>query len=136
MPEGASWSTWVSTGCATWRDAERVFQVVHPACERSSRRCGRWTRSRGTCRVQVSSFVGRERELARLAEALDESRVVTLTGVGGVGKTRLALQVAAECCPEFRDGAWLCELAAVRDPDAAWRTRSQPCSGCSARAGR
>ena len=45
-------------------------------------------------------------------------RVVTLTGVGGVGKTRLALEVAAEVVPQFRDGAWLAELAGVRDPEA------------------
>ena len=45
------------------------------------------------------------------------ARVVTLTGVGGVGKTRLALQVAAEVLPGFREGAWLVELAPVRDPD-------------------
>ena len=55
--------------------------------------------------------------MARVAKALGDARVVTLTGVGGVGKTRLALQVAAEVLPEFREGAWLVELAAVRDPD-------------------
>ena len=43
--------------------------------------------------------------------------MVTLTGVGGVGKTRLALQVAADVLPRFAEGAWFCELAAVRDPD-------------------
>ena len=47
----------------------------------------------------------------------DTSRVVTVTGVGGVGKTRLALQVAADVLPRYRDGAWLVELAPVRDPD-------------------
>ena len=50
--------------------------------------------------------------------------MVTLTGVGGVGKTRLALQVAGEVSPRFRDGAWLCELAAVRDPGGVVRRRS------------
>jgi len=71
----------------------------------------------GNLPLQVSSFIGRERDVARVADALGEARVITLTGVGGVGKTRLAYQVAADALPGFREGAWLCELAAVRDPD-------------------
>jgi len=71
----------------------------------------------GNLPLQHSSLVGREGELARVADALEVFPVVTLTGVGGVGKTRLALQVAAEVLPRFQDGAWLCELASVRDPD-------------------
>src|SRR5262244_179773 len=70
----------------------------------------------GNLPVQVSSFIGRGRELEQTAAALAQARVVTLTGVGGVGKTRLALQAAAEVAPRFADGAWLCELAPVRDP--------------------
>jgi predicted ATPase len=70
----------------------------------------------GNLPLQTSSFVGRDAELARTDEALRESRVVTLTGVGGVGKTRLALQAAGLALPRFRDGAWLCELQMVRDP--------------------
>jgi MoxR-like ATPase len=50
----------------------------------------------GNLPVQPSSFVGRDREIAELVALLREARIVTLTGVGGVGKTRLALQVAAE----------------------------------------
>jgi len=71
----------------------------------------------GNLPLQVSSFIGRDRELTRVTKALDEARVVTLTGVGGVGKTRLALQVAAEVLPRFQEGAWLVDLASVRDPD-------------------
>lgn len=71
----------------------------------------------GNLPLQVSSFVGREREIARVSGALREGRIITLTGVGGVGKTRLALQVAAEALPHFREGAWLAELATVRDPE-------------------
>jgi predicted ATPase/class 3 adenylate cyclase len=70
----------------------------------------------GNLPLQTSSFIGRDADLARTDEALRESRVVTLTGVGGVGKTRLALQVAGLALPRFRDGAWLCELQTVRDP--------------------
>jgi predicted ATPase/class 3 adenylate cyclase len=70
----------------------------------------------GNLPAQVSSFIGRETDAARVAKALEESRVVTVTGVGGVGKTRLALQVAADLLPRYREGAWLVELAQVRDP--------------------
>ena len=69
----------------------------------------------GNLPAQVSSFIGRKDDVARVARALDTSRVVTVTGVGGVGKTRLALQVAADVLPHYRDGAWLVELASVRD---------------------
>jgi predicted ATPase/class 3 adenylate cyclase len=71
----------------------------------------------GNLPLQLSSFVGREEETRRVGKALEQHRLVTLTGVGGVGKTRLALQVAGEMLPRFPDGAWLVELAPVRDPD-------------------
>jgi predicted ATPase/class 3 adenylate cyclase len=70
----------------------------------------------GNLPLQVSSFIGREREIERGVEALGSSRIVTLTGVGGVGKTRLGLELAEKVLPRFRDGAWLVELAPVRDP--------------------
>jgi predicted ATPase len=71
----------------------------------------------GNLPLQLSSFIGRDIELARLRKAVHDARVVTLTGVGGVGKTRLLAQAAAELLPGFREGARLVELAAVRDPD-------------------
>jgi predicted ATPase len=70
--------------------------------------------------LQWSSFVGREREVVEVAEALTSHRLVALTGVGGVGKTRLALHVAAEIIDRFDDGCWLVELAPVTDRDALW----------------
>jgi predicted ATPase/class 3 adenylate cyclase len=71
----------------------------------------------GNLPAQVSSFIGRQAEVSRVASALEDSRVVTVTGVGGVGKTRMANQVAAELLPHYREGAWLVELAPVRDPN-------------------
>ncbi len=68
--------------------------------------------------AQSSAFVGREAQLAEVSSALTASRVVTLTGVGGVGKTRLAVQAAADLLPSYRDGAWLVELAPAVDPEA------------------
>ena len=79
---------------------------------------------------QVTTFVGREAEIASLAELVRRSPLVTLTGVGGVGKTRLALQVAAEVIGEFPDGAWLCELAPVTDRRRCGRRWRRAC-GCS-----
>ncbi|HEY7104911.1 MAG TPA: adenylate/guanylate cyclase domain-containing protein [Acidimicrobiia bacterium] len=69
----------------------------------------------GNLPLQLTTFVGRDEETAAIGKMLDTSRLVTLTGVGGVGKTRLALQVAADVLPAFPDGAWLCELAAASD---------------------
>jgi predicted ATPase len=66
--------------------------------------------------VQPTPFVGRERELAEVLALLDSHRVVTLTGPGGSGKTRLALQAAAESIEGYPDGVWFVSLAAVRDP--------------------
>jgi predicted ATPase len=72
----------------------------------------------GNLPVQMTSFVGREDAVKELAEQVRAHRLVTLTGVGGVGKTRLAIHVAAELTGEFSDGVWLVELAPVGDPIA------------------
>ena len=63
-----------------------------------------------------TSFVGREREVAELRDLLTRTRLVTLVGSGGTGKTRLALRVAAEEIDRFDDGVWLVDLSAVTDP--------------------
>jgi non-specific serine/threonine protein kinase len=65
--------------------------------------------------AQLSSFVGREAESGELAKLLGEARIVTLTGAGGTGKTRLSLHVAAGALAQFPDGVWLVELAPVAD---------------------
>jgi predicted ATPase/class 3 adenylate cyclase/DNA-binding CsgD family transcriptional regulator len=67
--------------------------------------------------VQLTSFVGRDAELIQLQELLAQNRVVTLTGAGGVGKTRLAIQVAAAMAGEFSDGVWYVDLAPITDPE-------------------
>ena len=72
--------------------------------------------SPGNLRTASTSFIGRESEVAELQAAVKAHRLLTLTGVGGVGKTRLALEVADRLVDEFPDGVWLFELAAVSDP--------------------
>jgi non-specific serine/threonine protein kinase len=64
----------------------------------------------------LTSFIGREEAVRDVAVLLDQYRLVTVTGPGGVGKTRLADQVAGQVAGRFADGAWLAGLAAVRDP--------------------
>ena len=66
--------------------------------------------------AQVSSFIGREHELTDLRAMLAHHRLVTLTGVGGIGKTRLALQLAADVADAYADGVWFVDLAPVSDP--------------------
>jgi predicted ATPase/class 3 adenylate cyclase len=68
--------------------------------------------------AQLSSFIGRQREVAEVRALAESDRLVTLTGAGGCGKTRLGLQVAAELLDGSGDGVWLVELAAVTDQDA------------------
>jgi predicted ATPase len=66
--------------------------------------------------LQLTSFVGREEEIAEVRRLLERARLLTLTGAGGTGKSRLAIQVAAELLPVFPDGCWFVDLASVTDP--------------------
>jgi predicted ATPase/class 3 adenylate cyclase len=74
--------------------------------------------SPGNLRPPTTSFIGRESEVAELQAVMKAHRLVTLTGVGGVGKTRLAVEVASRLADEYPDGVWFFELAAVADPAA------------------
>ncbi len=66
--------------------------------------------------AQLTSFVGREKEIAEIKASLNSSRLVTLTGSGGTGKTRLSIEVGTELLPAFANGVWLIELAPLSDP--------------------
>src|SRR6476661_5093568 len=70
----------------------------------------------GNLPLELTSFVGRRHEVTEARRLLSESRLVTLTGIGGVGKTRLALRVAEDSRRAFDDGVWLVELGEVYDP--------------------
>ena len=94
---------------------ERVFQVRASGLDSTFPALRSIDSYPGVLPSQLSTFVGRSRELVAVPEALQQARLVTLIGVGGVGKTRLAAQVAGEVLPRFPDGAWFCELAASRD---------------------
>jgi predicted ATPase/class 3 adenylate cyclase/DNA-binding CsgD family transcriptional regulator len=97
---------------------ERVFQLCHPDLRNEF----------GPLRmreaivaqhlpVQLTSFVGRDAEIIKVLHMVAQNRLVTLTGAGGVGKTRLALQVAGSAADDHVDGSWYVDLAPITDPD-------------------
>ena len=97
---------------------ERVVQLCHPDL------CNEFPPLRTLKNVAVqhlpmalTSFVGREAELTQIHEILVGNRLVTLTGAGGAGKTRLAIQIAAKMAGEFGDGVWSVDLAPITDPE-------------------
>ena len=89
----------MSTGCATSPHPSTCSRCTRRGCVGDFAPLTSIDAFPGNLPLQMSSFIGREREIDRTVVALTEARVVTLTGVGGVGKTRLALQVAAEVLP-------------------------------------
>ena len=95
-----------------------VFQVRAPGLRTDFPPLRALDTSTGNLRPAATSFIGRESELDEVQAAVMAHRLVTLTGVGGVGKTRLALEVAAQIADEYPDGVWVFELAAVADPAA------------------
>uniref|UniRef100_UPI003F9BCBFB ATP-binding protein n=2 Tax=Mycobacterium sp. TaxID=1785 RepID=UPI003F9BCBFB len=95
-----------------------MFQVLAVGLRREFPPLNTLDATPGNLRPQPTSLVGRESELAQVREAVKAHRLLTLTGVGGVGKTRLAVEVAARLADEYPDGVWFFELAAVTDPAA------------------
>src|SRR6202795_935268 len=95
-----------------------VFQVQAPGLQTDFPSLRALDTSSGNLRPATTSFIGREAEVAELHAAVKAHRLVTLTGVGGVGKTRLAIEVASRLADEYPDGVWFFELAAVTDPAA------------------
>lgn len=84
--------------------------------EKSAMYTKRTRRQENNLPVQLSTFIGREREIAEVKQLLSKHRLLTLTGAGGSGKTRLSLKAAGELSGEFEDGVWFVELASVNDP--------------------
>jgi predicted ATPase/class 3 adenylate cyclase len=95
-----------------------IFQVRAPGLPTDFPPLRALDTSPGNLRFATSSFIGRESELDEVQAAVKAHRLVTLTGVGGVGKTRLAFEVARRLVDEFPDGVWVFELSAVTDPAA------------------
>ncbi len=78
--------------------------------------------SRNNLPLQLTSFIGREREIAEIKRLLENTRLLTLTGAGGCGKTRLAIKVAADVLDAFPDGVWFVDLAPLNDSSLVTQT--------------
>jgi predicted ATPase/class 3 adenylate cyclase len=115
LPEGV---TLHDLGCARLRDLaspERIFQIAHPQLQQEFPPLRSLEATPNNLPQQVTSFVGRERQLAEVKKLFAKTRLLTLVGAGGIGKTRLSLQVAADLMDDFPDGVWFVELAPLTD---------------------
>lgn len=101
---------------------EHVYQLVIPGLRADFPPIKTLESYRHNLPALTTSFVGREKETAELKRAIKKHRLVTLTGSGGTGKTRLSLQVAADLLDQFQDGVWFIELAPLANPDLIAQT--------------
>ena len=115
LPEGVGLSDLGEHLLADLGRPEHVFQVTHPLLAPEFPPLRSVSAYPGNLPHQRTAFIGRRDELTEVTAAIGRSQVVTLTGVGGVGKTRLAIQAAAESVHRFPDGAWFVDLGPVVD---------------------
>jgi predicted ATPase/class 3 adenylate cyclase len=95
---------------------ENVYQLDHPDLEQEFPALKSLSHLANNLPVQTTSFVGREQDVEQIKTLLDTAHAVTLTGIGGTGKTRLSLQVAADLIEQYADGVWFVELAPLAEP--------------------
>jgi predicted ATPase/class 3 adenylate cyclase len=96
-------------------EPERVYQLLHPALRRQFPPLRSLEATPNNLPQQLNSFVGREQELADVRQLLQRTRLLTLLGMGGIGKSRLSVQLGADLLDEHGDGVWLVELAPLTD---------------------
>jgi len=116
LPDGVSLR---DLGTVRLRDISRpehIFQVAHSALRQEFPALRSLELTPNNLPHQVTTFVGRERELDEITKLLTSNRLVTLLGTGGIGKTRLSLQAASSLIDDYPDGVWLVRFAAIADP--------------------
>src|SRR5579863_4614599 len=118
------WETSSYGRVGVWRDSTAVGAPPARCCQTmdSLVRAQSERRELTNLPIPLTSFVGRVSELSEVRGLLSRARLVTLTGAGGVGKTRLALEVAARVVRDFPDGVWLVELASLTDAELVPQT--------------
>jgi class 3 adenylate cyclase len=116
LPDGAGLRDLGAHHLPDLQQPENVFQLVHTDLSADFPPIRTLDVLPHNLPRQLTAFIGREKEFAEVRQLLSSSPLLTLTGAGGCGKTRLALQVAADLLRELPDGVWLVELAALTDP--------------------
>jgi predicted ATPase/class 3 adenylate cyclase/DNA-binding CsgD family transcriptional regulator len=116
LPAGVSLRELGAVTLKDFPEPERVFQMVAPDLPADFPPLKSLAAIPNNLPLQLTSFIGRERELAEVKRLLATTRLLTLTGSGGTGKTRLSLEVAAQSLDQFTDGVWFVELAPLADP--------------------
>jgi predicted ATPase/class 3 adenylate cyclase len=116
LPEGAFFRELGAHRLKDLAAPERVFQLCHPDLREAFPPLNSLEARPNNLPVQLTSFIGRDKELVQLRGLLAAHRLVTLVGIGGCGKTRLALQASADALDAYSDGVWLVELAPLSEP--------------------
>jgi predicted ATPase/DNA-binding SARP family transcriptional activator/class 3 adenylate cyclase len=117
LPEGVSLQDLGAHRLKDLQRPEQVFQLLHPDLPPTFPPLRSLDAFPNNLPRQLTSFIGREPEIAEIKGRLAPAPLLSLTGPGGCGKTRLALQVAADLVEEYQDGAWLVELAPLLEPE-------------------
>ena len=115
LPEGVTLRDLGSVRLRDLTGPERVYQVVHPQLRTDFPALRSLEATPNNLAQQLNSFIGRERELSEVGQLLEANRLVTLLGVGGIGKTRLSVQLAADVMDDYPDGVWFVDLAPLTD---------------------
>ena len=116
LPAGASLRDLGRVRLRDLSSPEHVYQLVHPRLRADFPPLRSLEATPNNLAQQLNSFIGREREAAEVKTLLASNRLVTLLGMGGIGKSRLSVQLSAEVMESFSDGVWLIELAPLSDP--------------------
>ncbi len=116
LPDGASLRDLGTVRLRDLSTPEHMYQLLHSQLRADFPALRSLESVPNNLAQQLNSFIGRERELADIKEMLASNRLVTLLGMGGIGKSRLSTQLAADVLDDFPDGVWFVELAALTDP--------------------
>jgi len=122
LPQGVTLRDMGEHRLKGWVQPEHLWQIVAPDLVVEFPPLPSLSTIPNNLPVSLTSFIGREREIGEIKGLLNETHLVTLTGPGGTGKTRLSLQVAADVLEQFTDGVWLVEFAPLADPSLVPQT--------------